>query len=141
MRTPGHIGVAGSTAPRRAPTAEYAEAESATMSDPEASPSTWSMLWRVGLYTSGRRRAKHLGTFGVSVYSALGAESLHPLSPLTSTLNYGPIQPDGRVAVRIIYDHRVMDGSTVARALACLQDVLSGEMLAELRGAAGRHAA
>ena len=57
-----------------------------------------------------------MGTFGVSVYSALGAESLHPLTPLTTALNYGVIQENGDVTVRVIYDHRVMDGATVARA-------------------------
>ena len=32
----------------------------------------------------------------------------HPLSPLTTTLNYGVIQDNGDVAVRVIYDHRVI---------------------------------
>ncbi len=48
-----------------------------------------------------------MGTFGVSVYSGLGARSLHPISPLTTTLNYGTIGKDGDVSVRIVYDHRV----------------------------------
>ena len=81
------------------------------------------------------------GTFGVSVYSGLGAESLHPLSPLTTTLNYGVIQGDGSVIVRLTYDHRVMDGPTVARALALVEDVLHQDVLPELRdGGAGRAA-
>lgn len=80
----------------------------------------------------GSRKAQFLGTFGVSAYSALGAESLHPISPLTTLLNYGVIAPNGNVTVRIVYDHRVMDGSTVARALARLDDVLQNEMAQEL---------
>jgi hypothetical protein len=75
-----------------------------------------------------------MGTFGVSVYSGLGAESYNHLTPLTSTLNYGVIGADGRVNVRVIYDHRVLDGSTVARALARLEDVLNDEILAEIEG-------
>jgi hypothetical protein len=90
-------------------------------------------MWWLGLNSSGVKRAQRMGTFGVSVYSGLGAESLHPLSPLTTTMNYGVVQPDGQVAVRIVYDHRVMDGATVARALAYMEQVLSGEILAELR--------
>jgi hypothetical protein len=52
---------------------------------------------------------------------------------LTTALNYGVIGPDGDVDVRIIYDHRVLDGATVARALVDLEAVLSQEVFAELR--------
>jgi hypothetical protein len=89
-------------------------------------------MWWYALNASGYRRAKYFGTFGVTVYSALGAESLHPISPLTTTLNYGIIEPDGTVPVRIIYDHRLMDGSTIARALADLEEILNGPILREL---------
>jgi hypothetical protein len=89
-------------------------------------------FWWLGLNQSGYKRARRMGTFGVSVYSRLGSESLHPLSPLTSTLNYGVIGDDGTVTVRIIYDHRVMDGSTVARALALLEEILNHDIRAEL---------
>ncbi|HET6572797.1 MAG TPA: hypothetical protein VFG68_04280 [Fimbriiglobus sp.] len=89
------------------------------------------LLW-LGLNLS-RTRPGQFGTFGLSSYSALGAESLHPLSPLTTTLNYGVIAPDGSVTVRVIYDHRVTDGATIARALARLEAVLTGEVPAELR--------
>jgi hypothetical protein len=99
------------------------------------------IAWWIGLNVSGRKRAKQFGTFGVSVYSGLGAESLHPISPLTSTLNYGVIQPDGMVSVRLIYDHRVVDGATVARALACMESVLTGEIVQELEQAAQARAA
>jgi hypothetical protein len=91
------------------------------------------LAWWVGLNVSGRKRAHFMGTFGVSVYAGLGAASLHPLSPLTTTLNYGVIGPDGGADVRLIYDHRVMDGATVARALQDLERVLQCEILAELR--------
>jgi hypothetical protein len=96
------------------------------------------LLW-LGLNLS-RTRPGQFGTFGLSSYSALGAESLHPLSPLTTTLNYGVIDPDGSVVVRVIYDHRVTDGATIARALARLEEVLTGEVLNELRAMAGLQA-
>jgi hypothetical protein len=82
-------------------------------------------IWWLGLNSSGYKRARNLGTFGVSVYSGLGAEGLHPLSPLTTTLNYGVIAEDGTVDVRVIYDHRVLDGATVARALEDLEGILN----------------
>lgn len=89
--------------------------------------------WWFGLNSSGPKRAKRVGTFGVSVYSSLGAESLHPMSPLTTTLTYGVVQPDGTVPVRLIYDHRVMDGATVARALNALEETLLSVITNELR--------
>ena len=89
-------------------------------------------LWWYMINVRGARKAEFIGTFGLSVYSSLGAESLHPLSPLTSTINYGVIDENGRVTVRIVYDHRVMDGSTVARALIRLEEILNGEILREL---------
>lgn len=91
------------------------------------------LAWWLGLNAWGRKRAQFMGTFGVSVYAGLGAASLHPLSPLTTALNYGVIEPDGSVDVRLVYDHRVMDGSTVARALQELERVLTCEIVAELR--------
>jgi hypothetical protein len=102
------------------------------------------LVWWMGLNFSGYRRARNIGTFAVSVYSGLGAEGLHPLSPLTTTLNYGVVAEDGTVDVRVVYDHRVMDGATVARALAELENVLNHELPALLvagsrNGVAGPH--
>jgi hypothetical protein len=91
------------------------------------------LMWWFGLNVWGRKRSHYMGTFGVSVYSSLGAASLHPLSPLTTALNYGVIAEDGSVDVRLIYDHRVLDGATVARALQDMERVLQCEILAELR--------
>ncbi|MFO0927701.1 MAG: hypothetical protein U0736_11795 [Gemmataceae bacterium] len=90
------------------------------------------LIWRAALNLNGRLRARFFGTFGVSGYAGLGASSLHPRGLLTSTLSYGTVEPDGGVDVRVIYDHRVMDGSTVARALADLERVLTHEIVAEL---------
>lgn len=95
------------------------------------------LMWWIGLNSSGPKRAKRLGTFGMSVYSRLGASSLHPLSVMTTTLNYGVVSPEGLVDVRLVYDHRVLDGGTVARALAALEEVMNREVLAELRCLAG----
>ncbi|TKT81086.1 hypothetical protein [Aquamicrobium sp. LC103] len=89
----------------------------------------------------GRQRANYFGTFQFSVYSGLGAESLNPLTPLTTLLNYGTIGKDGSVTVRIHYDHRVMDGAVVARALEKFEEILNGAVADEVRrGHAGETA-
>jgi hypothetical protein len=84
----------------------------------------------------GPHRAHFFGTFALSVYSALGAESLRPLFPCTAVLNYGVIARDGTVDVRLNYDHRVMDGAVVARALALFERILTQDVVAELKAAA-----
>jgi hypothetical protein len=94
------------------------------------------LIWWLGL-NIGRQRGNYFGTFGITVYSGLGAESLHPISPLTGVLNYGVIAPDGTVAVRIMYDHRVLDGSMVARTLERIEEKLLTDVLAELTSVAG----
>ncbi|ASY62988.1 Pyruvate/2-oxoglutarate dehydrogenase complex [Sinorhizobium sojae CCBAU 05684] len=99
-------------------------------------PIRWLLMW-LGL-NLGRQRARHFGTFQLSVYSGLGAESLNPLTPLTTLFNYGPITEQGLVTVRIHYDHRVMDGANVARALARLEEILNGEVAFELASLAER---
>jgi hypothetical protein len=88
------------------------------------------LMW-IGL-NIGRQRANFFGTFGLSVYSALGAESLRPLAPCTVVLNWGVIGADGTVDVRFNYDHRVMDGATVARALQALEKILTGAIVDEV---------
>lgn len=93
-------------------------------------PVRWLMMW-LGL-NLGSRRAHYFGTFQLSVYSGLGAESLNPLTPLTTLLNYGPIDDAGSVTVRIHYDHRVMDGANVARALERFEAILNNEVAAEV---------
>ena len=60
------------------------------------------------------------------------------LSPLTALLNYGVMGPDGHLAVRIMYDHRVMDGATVARALGRMEEILNSIILEEVQSLAAR---
>ena len=87
-----------------------------------------------------RERARRFGTFQLSVYSGLGAESFNPLTPLTTLLNWGPIDEDGCVDVRILYDHRVMDGANVARALERFERILNSEVADEVNGLSNRPA-
>lgn len=86
------------------------------------------------LYLSGFTRAKRLGTFMLSTLGGLGIEQHHPLTPLTTYFTFGPISPAGDVTAKIVYDHRVLDGRTVARALQTLDEVLHTTLLGEMRG-------
>jgi hypothetical protein len=90
------------------------------------------LAWFVGL-NWGRQRERCLGTFGISVTAGLGATAIGVRAPITTILHYGVFEPDGSIDVRLTFDHRVLDGGTVARALRDLEDTLLGEILAELR--------
>ena len=90
------------------------------------------LLW-LGLNLP-RTRPGQFGTFGLSVYSSLGAESLAPALAADHDPQLRRHRPRRRRSRSgSIYDHRVMDGATVARALARLEDVLTGPILDELQ--------
>ena len=89
------------------------------------------LAWWWALH-SPRKRIRNFGTFGVSVYSALGAESLHPLP--------GDDTAELRRAVRKRGDGRSADlrppghGRGDDRpALGRLEDLLTSVIVAELR--------
>jgi hypothetical protein len=98
------------------------------------------LFWWATLNLSGHKRCKRFGTFGLSSYGNLGAENLHPISPLTTTLTYGPIDlASGHVIVKLIYDHRVLDGAYIARRLCDIEKTLNDCIRDELLTQRGEH--
>ena len=93
-------------------------------------------LWRI-LSLSGFTRASRLGTFVISSLGNFGVEQIHPLTPLTTYFTFGPIQANGSVILKCIYDHRVMDGRCVARVLAGLEEILNGPLVEEVLDISG----
>jgi hypothetical protein len=90
-------------------------------------------LWWYALNVSATARACYFGTFGVTSVGNWGVDSLRPIAPWTSLLHYGAIDPDGRIMMRLTYDHRVLDGSGPSLALVELERVLQTDMVAELK--------
>lgn len=90
------------------------------------------LVLRQRFHCGGQQRVDLSGNFGISVYSSLGAESLHPIAPVTSVINYGVIREDEPVNVRLVYDHRVTDGSVIARALHSLDEILRTRVTQEI---------
>lgn len=95
------------------------------------------LLWWAGLNVSGPVRAACFGTFAVTTTAGAGASANFFPSPLATALHYGLLQEDGGLDVRLMFDHRVMDGGPAARALVDLEKTLLNEIAAEL--AAGAH--
>jgi hypothetical protein len=90
------------------------------------------LMWLVGL-NFGRQRANWFGSFGVTSVAAYGAGELHALSPGPFILSYGVVEQDQTIDVVIRWDHRITDAALIAKALNRLEQVLNGEIAAELR--------
>ncbi len=90
--------------------------------------------WWAGLNVFGTLRSRYFGTFGVSSVGSQGAGITHLTPLLTTQLHYGMIDSDGGLEMRISFDHRVLDGATIAQGLADLEDVLLSQMVAECLG-------
>lgn len=92
-------------------------------------------LWWLGL-NIGPYRIAYFGTVAISVTAPFGAEVLHAVSPLGYCLSFGHIGPGAPTMVRLSFDHRITDGTTIARALARIEEVLNTELAAELAASA-----
>jgi hypothetical protein len=90
------------------------------------------LAWWLGMNVFPRKRAKHMGTFSLSTLASSGAINRYHPSPLTTSLTYGPMDAHGQAPVTLLFDHRVMDGHLVARALTDLEAVLHGPITHEL---------
>lgn len=88
--------------------------------------------WWWTLNFAGAKRAKRAGTFFLTTLAGKGVEIQDPPAFLTSNLTYGPLDESGCCRVTLSYDHRLMDGSTVADCLIDLEATLNREIIQEL---------
>ncbi len=94
-------------------------------------------ILRCNMNSASPKRPSRIGTFSLSTLAGFGAiNRFHP-TLCTTSLCYGPLEPDGRCLVTLIADHRVIDGAAVARALERMEQVLATEIAAELRARTG----
>ncbi|MFM7411737.1 MAG: hypothetical protein ACKO6E_00750 [Planctomycetota bacterium] len=102
----------------------------------EAVP-TWlrRTILRWNMHSASPKRATRIGTFSLSTLAGFSATNRFHPTLCTTSLSYGPLEPDGRCLVTVIADHRVLDGAGVAKALARLEELLATEIVAELRTA------
>lgn len=79
------------------------------------------LQWYLLMRWTGRKRAKHLGTFSISSLGHLGAlNGYHPLVATTS-LAMGPVSKNELTEIVLLCDHRVIDGVLAAKALETLE--------------------
>ena len=89
-------------------------------------------FWWASLNVFGRRRCHNFGTFSVTSVASQGAGVFRAMPILSSTLHYG-LFDQGRLDMRITFDHRVMDGAAMARILVDLESILNREIVRELQ--------
>jgi hypothetical protein len=90
------------------------------------------LVWLIGLQF-GRQRANYFGNFSVTSVAAYGGGELHALSPGPFIVSYGVLEPDHTIDVVLRWDHRITDAALIAKTLTRLEQVLNGEIAAELR--------
>ena len=91
------------------------------------------LVLRWNLRSASPKRASRLGTFSLSTLAGLGAANRFHPTLCTSSLTYGPLEPDGHCLVTLIADHRVVDGALVARSLLTLEEILRHDIVRELQ--------
>lgn len=99
------------------------------------------LIWWGRMNLSPARRARWLGTFGLSVLASQGCYNRCPPHFLTSCLTYAPLNEQGRMPVTLVCDHRVLDGVTAAKGLQLMEEKLRGVIADELRRLSGMRAA
>ena len=89
-------------------------------------------FWWWTLNVSSEKRVKRTGTFFLTTIASQGAEIQHPPAFLTGNLTYGPLDEAGCTRVTLAYDHRLLDGVTVANCLSEIEAALNGPIATEL---------
>lgn len=89
------------------------------------------LAWAVGV-NFGRQRGNYFGNFAVTGVAACGGGELHALSPGPYILSFDVVKPDQSIDVIIRWDHRVTDAALIAQTFSRLEQVLNGEIAAEL---------
>lgn len=87
-----------------------------------------------------RKRASHMGTFGMSISGNKGCYGVsHHLGPATTTLGVDPFPKKGVSKIVMTFDHRVMDGAPVTKAMQKMHHMLTTAVKVELAELTGFH--
>jgi len=90
------------------------------------------MIWRWLHSFSGPRRANYTGTFAINAGGRFPVRPVEVTGAIGTTFYFGHFETDGSVDACLTFDHRVMDGGEVVRALDALESVLNTDIRLEL---------
>jgi len=80
-----------------------------------------------------RKRASHMGTFGMSLSLYKDAMGTKHLGPNTTTLGVDPRPRKGQSRLLLTFDHRVLDGKPAAEVLEKLRTTLQTTIVNEVK--------
>jgi len=84
-----------------------------------------------------KKRAFHMGTFGMSVSGYKGAYGAYHLGPNTTTIGVDPMPRKGKSRIVLTFDHRVVDGVPATELLFRVRHILNTAIRVELAAMAG----
>lgn len=90
------------------------------------------LFWWLGLRVSGYLHARYFGTFAVNSITLPRAGVVQTTSPITMSLVHMPLAPQGHMLLVGAFDHRVLDGMQVGRALGQVEAAINNEIRDEL---------
>jgi hypothetical protein len=89
-------------------------------------------LWSFALRWSGRLRSEYFGTYSVHSFPVRRAQVMQSTTPISFSLIYGLVNPDGDVLVQLLMDHRIVDGLTSHRIMLAIEAAMKEKIVAEL---------
>jgi hypothetical protein len=90
------------------------------------------LLWHIALKGSGRMRTKYFGTFSINSVGGRYGQPTQSMTLQSMSWFYGRIRPDGSMPLHCFFDHRVIDGASVARMVSEIERTLNHDIVAEL---------
>jgi hypothetical protein len=90
------------------------------------------LAWRWYYSLSGPRRARYLGTFAINACTRQPIRPVGVTGAIGLTLYFGLFDAAGCTDVCLTFDHRVLDGGEIVRALDALESVLNTDLRLEL---------
>jgi hypothetical protein len=95
-------------------------------------------LWSFALQWCGWLRSRYFGTYSVHSFPVRRAQVMQSTTPLSFSLIYGKVNPDGDVLVQITMDHRIVDGLTSHRIMLAIEAAMKEDIVRELSAAAAQ---
>jgi hypothetical protein len=93
-------------------------------------------IWWCGLRCSGYVHARYFGTFALNALTLPRSMLLQSATPITVALTHLPLDASDRIRLFGVFDHRVLDGMRLLRAVGEVEAAINDEIVTELRSLA-----